>query len=79
MAIQRREESTTSSEGENSYERATAFLSGWIEDSFLVPTATAKIGRQDQHHQQPFSQPQPVPDIPLSPSSLELEKEGYFL
>mmetsp|Transcript_584 Transcript_584/g.958 ORF Transcript_584/g.958 Transcript_584/m.958 type:complete len:573 (-) Transcript_584:113-1831(-) len=77
MAIQRRDDATTSEA--DSYERATAFLSDWIEDSFLVPTATAKIGRQgQQHHQQMFSPRQPVPDLPLPPSSRPLRRRNNY-
>ena len=57
---------------DDSYERATAFLSDWIEDSFLIPTA--KISHQDQRHQRWFSPP--VPDLPLP--SVRLRRRNNF-
>ncbi len=57
---------------DDSYERATAFLSHWIEDSFLIPTS--KIGHQDQQHQRWFSQPEP--DIPLP--SVRLSRRNTY-
>lgn len=56
MAIQRRADSPSEAD---SYERATAFLSGWIEDSLLVPNAKAT---HQPHHHRPFSPS--MPDLP---------------
>ena len=68
MAIQRRNDSSPSEA--DSYERATAFLSDWIEDSLLVPTVKASAAhRQPQHQHHRLSvpnSPQPPPDLPSS-------------
>jgi len=62
-ATQRRDDAPSEAD---SYERATAFLSGWIEDSFLIPTT--KATQPPQHHQRRFSPP--VPDLPLPSGTL---------
>ena len=61
MAIQR---SNSPSEAD-SYERATAFLSDWIEDSLHVPNASAKVptaAAHLQHHSHHFHGS--MPDLP---------------
>ena len=59
----------------DSYERATAFLSGWIEDSLLVPTAKI-VHQTQQHHQRQFSPP--VPDLPLPSTSGTLRRRNIY-
>ena len=59
----------------DSYERATAFLSGWIEDSLLVPTAKI-VHQTQQHHQRQFSSP--VPDLPLPSASGTLRRRNIY-
>ena len=59
----------------DSYERATAFLSGWIEDSLLVPTAKI-VHQTQQHHQRQFSPP--VPDLPSSSGSGTLRRRNIY-
>ena len=71
-ATQRRDDAPSEAD---SYERATAFLSGWIEDSLLVPTAKI-VHQTQQHHQRQFSSP--VPDLPSSSGSGTLRRRNIY-
>lgn len=67
MAINRHDDASISSEAADSYERAAAFLSGWIAtNSLLVPPARAT--RPPPPQRRPFSQS--LSDIPLPTTSL---------